>query len=545
MPRARRAVVVQPLWKTPAPVDPRWQFTLGPEFIAWTEAQLRIPRGPRRGEPMRWSAWQKEFWNEALRCDADGNWFYRMVLLGVPKKNTKSGMASSLATWHVFGDPYEVDPWVPIGASSDEQADIIFGDAKTMAELNPDMKAAANLFKGVITLKDVQSGHPHIERVASSKGHLDGKDATLVAYDEVHECEQESWRILTNSIVGRPRAMVFATTTAGHDKETVLGRLFDRCVRQARGELPGDRTLMWWYGAPDGADYREPMVWAAANPNYGVTVTEETLRHELSKNSEAEYRRYFTNQWTKTENVWLPKGALEACEAVEAFDLVEGAETFIGWDASTKVDSTAVVMGQWFELEEQGEDGKPVTVKVLGVKCWHWERPVDMNGNFDEEWVLPLRDEVVPLLEGAFRKFDVKDVRYDPAFITWEAADLLKAGQPMVEWPQTDVRMVPATAALYSLIVEQRLLFFGEPALVRHIENSVAVQTRRGGVRLAKTRDRKMNDLAIALVMMVSGAMPEAGEEEGIVAFFGGEREKGREGEKERGRATEEGRAQE
>lgn len=512
MARARPAVV-QPLIKTPSPTDPRWQFSLGPDFIAWSEEHLRIPRGERRGQPMVWAAWQKEWFTEQLRCDEDGNLFYRMALLGVPKKNTKSGMSSALGVWHVFGDEYSTDPWVAISANSDRQADIIFGDAKTMAELNELMKSAANLYKWEVRLKGIESGHPHMERVAASKGNLDGKDCSLVLFDEVHEAERESWRILTNSIVGRPRAQVFATTTAGFDRESVLGDLFERGRRIATGELPPERFLMWWYGAPDGADYRSAKVWAAANPNYGITVTEETLRHELSKNTEAEFRRYFLNQWTKVENAFFPHGALADCEATGPFEFEDGAETFVGWDGSTRVDSTALVAGQWFDI-----DGE----KVLCVKCWAWERPRDMNGDWDESWVIPMAEEVLPTLRGLFERYQVAGCAYDPAFITWEARELLKAGHPMIEWHQTDARMVPATAALYQLVINQRLLYFDEPTLVRHLENSVAKQTLRGGVRLTKGRERKANDLAIALAMVCGLAMPKDEEATGVVAYIPG-----------------------
>lgn len=517
MPRTRRPTVVQPLFKTPPPSDPRWQYTLGPEFIARTERELRIPRGPLRGQPLTWAPWQREWWNECLRCDADRNWYYRLAILGVPKKNTKSVMAAAMADDHVFLDEDEPDPWVAVGANADRQADIIFGDVKSMAELNPEMKAAANLFRWEVRLKDVQSGHPHIERVAASKGKLDGKDCSLVDYDEVHEAEQETWRILTNSIVGRQRGMVFGTTTAGYDLDSVLGRLYLKCRQQAAGEIPGDRTLMWWYGAPEGADYRNPKVWAAANPNFGISVNDDALAHELTKNSEAEFRRYFLNQWTKSENLWVGHALLDGCES-EEFQLVPGAPTWVSWDAATKYDSTMLMAGQWFELDGPGN---PPTFCVV---CWHWARPVDMNGDPVEDWRLPIA-EVREVVERLPREYDVQGIAFDPAFITWEAQEFEAAGLPMVEWPQFDSRMVPATQALYQLISEGRFLFH-QPVIRRHIENSVVATTRRGE-RLVKAKDRKANEGAICALMVASLAMSREQQEDGFVLYVPKGREQG------------------
>lgn len=513
MPRARTAAVVPPLFKTPPPSDPRWQYTQGPEFIAWTEEHLRIPRGEGRSAPLKWLPWQKEWWNECLRCDEERTWYYRLAVLGVPKKNGKSGMVAGMSAWHVFGDEDEPDPWVAVGSNSDRQADIVFGDLKTMAELNPTMKAAANLFRWEIRLKDVQSGHPHAERVAASKGKLDGKDLSEVGFDELHEAEQETWRILSNGISGRRRAMVLAATTAGFDLDSVLGRIYLKCQSQSTGELPADRTLMWWYGAPEGADHRDPKVWRGANPSLGLAVSEETIAHELTKNSESEFRRYFLNQWTRTENIWVGGEVLDAAD-VEPFELVPGAPTWVSWDAATKYDSTMVMAGQWFDWgpSERNPQGLP----VFGVECWHWERPVDMNGDLVPEWTLPM-GEVRELVESLPRRFDVKGIAFDPAFITWEAQELQNAGLPMVEWPQFDSRMVPATQALYQVLTQERFAFH-QPVIRRHIENSAVVGTRRGE-RLVKSKDRKANEGAVCSLMVVSLAMKQEEDEGGFVVY--------------------------
>ena len=513
MARSKKPLVVQPLFKTPAPADARWQYTLGPEFIEWTERHIRIPRGKSRSAPLRWLAWQKEWWMECLRCDEERTWFYRQSVLGVPKKNGKSGMVAALAVWHVFGDVDEADPWVAVGSNSDRQANIVFGDAKTMAKLNPDMTAAANLFRWEIKLKDLQSGHPHIERVAASKGKLDGKDLSLVAFDELHEAELESWSILAQGITGRTRAMVMAATTAGFDLDSVLGHIYEQRLRQARGEVPGDRTLMWWYGAPVGADHRSRKVWAGSNPSLGLAVTEDTIAHEISIKSEAYFRRYHTNQWTKTENVWVGHQLLDDCES-DRFDLVPGAPTWVSWDAATKYDSTMVMAGQWFDLSAEGTVPSAQDM-VFGVTCWQWERPVDMNGEPVAEWTLPM-SEVREVVEGLPRKFDVKGIAFDPAFITWEAQELENAGLPMVEWPQFDSRMVPATQALYQLIQQGRFMFW-QPVVRRHIESSVVATTRRGE-RLVKGKDRKANEGAVCSLMVVSLALKQE-EAEGFVLY--------------------------
>lgn len=277
---------------------------------------------------------------------------------------------------------------------------------------------------------------------------------------------------------------------------------------------------MWWYGAPDGADFRDPACWAASNPSYGVTVNADALRHELTKNSEAEFRRYFLNQWTKTENLWVGHELLDACE-LEEFELQPGAPTWATWDAATKYDTTMVMSGQWFDWgpSERNPGGLP----VLGVRVEYWERPVDMNGDLVPSWTLPIA-EVRAHVEGLGRRFDLKAIGFDPQFVTWEAQALENAGQPMVEIPQTDARMIPGTQALYQLIQQERFAFC-QPVVRRHIDQSAVATTRRGE-RLVKGRDRKANEGAVCAVMLAGLVMGQE-EEEGFVLYVPKGREQG------------------
>src|SRR5439155_17813177 len=145
--------------------------------------------------------------------------------------------------------------------------------------------------------------------------------------------------------------------------------------------------------------------------------------------------------------------------------------TFIGWDASTKYDSTAVVTVQIADR--------------LRVKARIWERPLDPNGNPVEEWSVPMA-EVENYVRDLWRTYHPREIPFDPAFITWKAQELTNEGAPMLEYPQTDLRMIPATQALYEAITRKELEHDGDPVLARHMANVMAVQTTRGGQRITK-----------------------------------------------------------
>ena len=80
----------------------------------------------------------------------------------------------------------------------------------------------------------------------------------------------------------------------------------------------------------------------------------------------------------------------------------------------------------------------------------------------------------------------------------------------MVEFPQTDARMVPASQNLYQLVLEQKLAHDGDSILARHVGNAVADQKPRGW-RLTKPRgSRRKIDAVIACAIAAYQAQKPA-----------------------------------
>ncbi len=76
----------------------------------------------------------------------------------------------------------------------------------------------------------------------------------------------------------------------------------------------------------------------------------------------------------------------------------------------------------------------------------------------------------------------------------------------MVETPQSDARMAPASLTLYELIRERRLVHDGDPVLRSHVLAVVGSESERG-VRISKRKSRKRIDAAVALAMAADRAV--------------------------------------
>ena len=105
-------------------------------------------------------------------------------------------------------------------------------------------------------------------------------------------------------------------------------------------------------------------------------------------------------------------------------------------------------------------------------------------------------------------KFSVVECVFDPWRFGAQAVDLASAGLRMVEFSQSDARMVPAGERLSAAILEGRLRHPGDPVLDRHVAAAVAKQTRRGA-RIAHAGGRQAAnriDAVIAMAMAIDRA---------------------------------------
>lgn len=509
--------------------------TKGHRVIAWIEANCVFTQRRWARKPFRLEQWQKQLIIDLFETGADGLRRFRWALIGMPRKNGKTELLAALALYFLLGDESDDVPCIVMAATSDEQANLMFSATSRMAAYSPTISRTVQIFGDEIQV----TGQPEakIVRVSSKARTKHGLNISILICDELHEWPpgsgDELWEVLTTAMSTGEEPFVLQITTAGFDLDgTLCGRQYQYCRQIESGELDDDAYFFRWWQAPDGCDHRDPAMWQWANPAYGTFKNPAYFRDRLTKIRESMFRRLELNQWTETEETWLPSGAWDACklpplpnadaEAVLVFTrallattpedqqdaikftirviedalragLVPGVDTFVGWDAASKYDSTALVA-----VQESGDR--------VRVKAWVWERPYDPKKNqLLENWLMPI-DEVVATILALHRVFRVRATPFDPALISWEAGKLLALGVAMLEFPQATRRMEEASQALYEAVTSQRLAHDGDPVLARHIANAVAKHARTGAAawRLTKGGDtsRKM-DAAVALAMAI------------------------------------------
>lgn len=431
--------------------------------------------------------WQKELLVDLFALRPDGRRQFRRGLVGMPRKNGKSALGSGIALFGLFE---ELGAEVYCAAGEKEQARIVFAAAKATVEADPELSSVLTVYRDAIELPSRGS----VLRVLSAEAYSkEGLNPSMVIFDEVHvQQTDELWNVMNLGSGTRKNPLVLGITTAGvkygaDGADSLCFRLFQRGMAINAGELVDPTFFFRWWGAPDGADFRDPEVWRAANPALGDYLYEEDFESVIQTTPENEFRVKRLNQWVASAQAWLPQGAWDSC-ADPGRRVSDGTEVILGFDGSISNDSTALVV--WTVGQQPHGD----VVKV-------WEKPQG-----DDEWTVPIL-EVEDAIRRACRRWQVLEVVCDPYRWTRTMQLLEDEGIPMVEFPQNASRLVPATQRFYEAVINHQLTHSGNATLARHVGNCTVHSSYQGSMvrKESKNSNRKI-DLAMASIFAVDRA---------------------------------------
>jgi phage terminase large subunit-like protein len=461
----------------------------GDLYADFAEAVCRVTKdsvASPAGKLLSLRPWQRELLRHSLARREDGRFRHRTALVGMARKNGKSALAASmgLAGLTVGGNGSEIYSC----AADRDQARIVFGTAKRMIELDQELSSMFTLYRDAIEFKEKASVYRVLSAEAYTKEGLN--PSPLVIFDEVHA--QPSWDLWnTLSLAGGARAdsLLFGITTAGvktqaNGQDSLCYSLYQYGQRIVKEEVQ-DKSFFfaWWEPTKPEGDHRDKSLWAEANPGLGDIVDLGDFESAVLRTPEAEFRTKRINCFVSTSVAWLPTGSWEAIEDKTRVP-IPGEEVVLAFDGSFSNDSTALV--QW------SLGGEKPHLSVIGL----WERPEDA----EQGWYVPIA-EVEQTIIGTARdnRIDVREIVFDPARWNRTFMVLDEEGLPVVAYPNSAERMVPATQKFYEGVVNQSFTHDGDERLARHIANCVTKQSSRG-VMVAKASSRRKVDAAVASI---------------------------------------------
>lgn len=483
---APERTIQAPRYATPV----RYKRTLGDSVIEFGE-QLPVVKGPGAGKPTQFLNWQRWLARRLLEVTDDDHLRYRRGLVGVARQNGKGFFGSRLGLHGLVRGPAGNEVYSV--AADRTQARIVFGEARRLVQSHQYLSEHCVVYRDAIEVPSTGA----VYRVLSSDAGLQqGLSPFLVIFDEIHVQKNEDlWDALTMGMGARPDALCLGITTAGFDEDSLAGRLYDYGKAICEGETTDDAFGMWWWEPEKtDCDIHDHEAWFQANPSLaeGGMLLDDM---EAAANSarEAAFRRFRLNQWVPLGGEqWMSPHLWDAAVIDNPDEWTEppdGSAIVVGFDGSVSRDATAMI---GIDLD---------TMVMWPIRIWE-PHPTDMD------WQVP-REEVDATVKGLFERYDVRALGGDPAWWRYELQEWEDDWPERVfQWPTTNSRMAAACNTFYAWVSQKTIRHTGDPALRRHILNSIVKDLGPLGdsIRKIKRDSKKWIDAAVAATIAVDMA---------------------------------------
>lgn len=446
------------------------------------------------------------------------------ILALLPKGNYKTTLFAALAVFHLLtvknANCY-------IGAADSHQADEMYRFATHFSETHDE---AIFRLKVGRTAKKIRSmvDQGFIQVLASDDSKQGGKkqgfNPTLALIDELHAHENSNLYVDMRSGLFKRGGLLITITTAGQDEDTVLGNLRREFLRihnhggkiqtrmkvDAKGRVRRDndgrltiaraasgRTVMLQWACTEDDDLNDVNVVKLANPATGVTLESIEDALEAPGLTPAQFARYRANVWSQDDDAIIEEGLYDSLR--DGSTIHPEVPRWVVVDYARKSDSAAVV-----ELAYDSERDKLIPKsQVWAVREKRSGRVQPAAHDLLDESTI--RQSLVrEHIRGIGAPGHVLGVIYDPHLFDPEA--LADEGYQMIEFPQSNVRTVPASKKLYEVLQQGRFAHDGDPVLRAHV-TSAGTKLVGEGWRFYKAASKKRIDACICLMMGVEKAL--------------------------------------
>lgn len=370
-----------------------------------------------------------ELWQKATASlifgivDENGLRIFREVFMVMGRKNGKSLFASACIAYMAYLDG-EYGAKIYCLAPKLEQAAIVYDNFYKMVTREPELAGLAKKRRSDVYL---ESTNTMIRPLAFNAKKSDGFNPHLTVCDEIASWPAEQglkqYEVMKSALGARKQPLIFSISTAGYVNDGPYDELMTRATAVLLGSSEERRLLPILYVIDDTKKWDDIEELKKANPNMGVSVSEDFFREEIaiarnSLSKRAEFMTKYCNIKQSSTQAWLPYDVVDAVTG-ETFDLESFRSTYCvgGIDLSQTTDLTACcvviekagrlyVFARFFmpankidELQER--EGVPYRLYVSqGLIQPSGENFVDYNDCFEWFRMLVEEYEILPLQVG-------------------------------------------------------------------------------------------------------------------------------------------------
>lgn len=402
---------------------------------------------------------------------------------------------------------------VVCAAADKDQARLIFNMAANYVERSPKLRNMCITYKSSIFIPQTKSVFKAISKKPNTKH---GGNLSCVIIDEVHAIEDRDLvDILISGIISREQPIIVYASTAGYDKSHFFYNIYEYAKQVQKNPEINPEWLSVIYEA-DPEKWKDPAEWRRANPNYGVSMTENSFEAEFRTalqlpTEENRFKRLRLNIWTEQDTRTIPMDAWDKCKRTTPLESLLGEECYGGLDLAANTDLNAFSLIFPPNLEKE----RPHWTAL--VRFWFPEanmalRKRRLRGTDLDPWV---KEGFITLTPGAVmdydwiyesiqvdrERYDIKEIGFDPWNARQFAIRLQGGGLRMTEVPQNYSHLSEPTKFLLGLILSEKFNHYGNKTLRWNAANLVTNQDAKGNISPDKERAKEKIDGIVASII--------------------------------------------
>ena len=497
-----------------------WRFDAGKaaRAIRFVESLPHVKgRWAAKRELLRLEPWQR--WLVGMVFGwvrkTDGNRRFLEAYIEVCRKNGKSALAAAIGLYCMVADG-EFGAEVYSGATTEKQAWEVFRPARLMAQRCEPFRThfevevnASNLLR----LEDFARFEPLIGKPG------DGASPHCAIVDEFHEHDTpDLYDTMQTGMGAREQPLMLVITTAGTN---IAGPCYEKRIEVQRmldGSVPADRLFGAIWTLDEGDDWTSPAVWRKANPNLGVSVSEDYLEAQVEQakrqpSKQANVLCKHFNQWVGAKQAWLNMTQWRACgDSTLKREDFRADPCYVGLDLATRIDIAARIdlfvreidglrhyyAFPTFWLPEAALQGKNGAV----YRGWASLGYIEVTDGEELDF-----SRVQAEILGLASDVSLVDLAYDP----WQATQLSQAlreqGVNTIEYRNVVGNMSPPMREIEAAIAAGRFHHPDNPAFNWMAANVVAKSDAKENIFPRKELPEKKIDGIVATIMAVGRAM--------------------------------------
>jgi len=436
---------------------------------------------------------------------------YRKALLIVPRKNGKSAEAATTGLYMLSSDD-EYGAEVYSGATTEKQAWEVFRPAKLMAARADGFMEATGVEVNASNINILENGS-RFEPIIGNPG--DGQSPSCAIIDEYHEHKDD--KVLDTMETGmgaREQPLMLVITTAG---DNIAGPCYQMQIDAQKaldGVIESDQTFALIYTIDKGDEWASVDSLKKANPNFGVSVSEEFLLARLqdAKNNarkQSVYKTKHLNIWVGSRDAFFNiERWNESADSTLKIEDFYGKKAYLAMDLASKVDIAAIeiLIDNDGELVRFGKYYLPEAA-LESTASDHYA------GWAKDGWLTITDGEIIDFAEieadilDLCGKFQVDQLAYDPFQATMLATRLMAEGVPIIEIGATVKNFSEPMKQLDGLVRSRQITHNADPVMTWMMSNVVAKVDAKDNVFPRKEKDEYKIDGPVALIMALNRQM--------------------------------------